>query len=120
MKKQLLSIVGGKALNHIFRAVPSIYVPFKGKFPLAEDYQVERFYNIVQSVKYLEDIKEEWIQNIIIQGAKISDIEDGFMAWLSERGKLNQFPNLTKEEKADLLVKFMDKNCLDLGALKIN
>ena len=120
MKKTLLSIKGGKALNYIFRKTPSIYVPFKGKFPLAEEHQVEFFYKLVQTEKYFEDIEQQWVQNIIEQGAKIYDIDKGFTNYLESMNKYKIFPNLTKEEKADLLVKFMDKNCLDLGALKIN
>ena len=115
--KTLASIIGGKAISYIFSERPSLFVPFEGKFPLAKDYQREAIMNEVCGTHYFEDIEEEWIKDLIKKGAQIYDIDQGFKAFLGDRKKT--YNALPESERAELLAEFMDKNCLDIGALRI-
>lgn len=117
--KKLLSHQGGKALQYIYLDKPSVYVPFKGEFPLAQDYQKELIFQRISENKHLDDIPEEWIKDIIVKGEKIYDVEMAFKDYLSEVGKLKEFTKLNNSEKADLLTAFMDANCLTLEYFKL-
>ena len=115
--KTLTSIIGGKAISYIFSERPSFFVPFEGNFPLAKDYQREAIMNEVCGTHYFEDIEEEWNKDLIKKGAQIYDIDQGFKAFLGDRKKT--YNALPESERAELLAEFMDKNCLDIGALRI-
>ena len=117
--KKLLSIQGGKALQYIFLDKPSVYVPFVGDFPLAQKYQRDLIFKRITENKYLDEIPEEWIKEIIVKGETIYDIEMAFMDYLREVNKLKGFSKLKNSEKADLLVNFMDKNCITMEYLKL-
>lgn len=115
--KTLSSDIGGKALPYIFEEKPSLFVPFKGNFPLAKEYQREVITNAICGTHYFEEIEQEWIKQIIKKGAEIYDIDQSFKTFLGNRTKT--FNSLPASEKADILAEFMDKNCLDMGALRI-
>ena len=117
--KTLTSIIGGKAITYIFTEQPSLFVPFKGNFPLAKEYQREVIMKEVCGTHYFEDIEEEWIKDLIKKGAQIYDIDQGFKSFLGKRNLLRTYNTLPESEKADLLTEFMDENCLDIGALRI-
>ena len=117
--EKILSVQGGKATQYIFKDKPSKYVPFKGKFPLAEEYQQKIIYERIQNNKHLDDIPEEWIRELIVKGEKMYDIEDAFQDYLRDMGKFDGFLKLKNSEKADLLLSFMDKNCISMEALKM-
>lgn len=115
--KTLTSIIGGKAITYIFTEQPSLFVPFEGNFPLAKEYQREVIMNEVCGTHYFEDIEEEWIKDLIKKGAQMYDIDQGFKAFLGSRTRI--YNALPESEKAEILAEFMDKNCLDIGALRI-
>lgn len=117
--KKLLSIQGGKALQYIFLEKPSVYVPFVGNFPLAHEYQRDLIFKRITENEHLDEIPEEWIKEIIVKGETIYDIEMAFMDYLREVNKLKEFAKLKNSEKADLLVNFMDKNCITMEYLKL-
>lgn len=117
--KKILSIQGGKATQYIFKDKPSKYVPFKGTFPLAEPYQRDLIYNRIHENKHLDEIPEEWIRELIVKGEKMFDIEDAFQDYLRDAGMFDKFEKLKNSEKADLLLAFMDKNCISVEALKM-
>lgn len=118
-EKTILSIIGGKATRYIFNDKPSMYIPFKGNFPLAKEYQKEYIIDIIHGTHYFEDIEEEWVKEIIKKGAQIYDIETSFTTYLEKRNIRNEFLKLPASEKADILAEFMDAECLDMGALRI-
>lgn len=117
--KKLLSIQGGKATQFIFKDKPSMYIPFKGDFPLAQNYQTELIYQRIHEHKHLDEIPEEWIRDLIVKGEKMYDIEEGFVNYLEDIGKKDSFKNLKNAEKADLLMKFLDDNCISIESLNI-
>ena len=96
--KKLLSIQGGKALQYIFLDKPSVYVPFVGDFPLAQKYQRDLIFKRITENKYLDEIPEEWIKEIIVKGETIYDIEMAFIDYLREANKLKGFLKLKNSE----------------------
>ena len=60
------------------------------------------------------------MQTAVLQGEQMVAIDQGFQDWLQKNGKLDNFFKLSKGDKASLLVKFMDENCLDIQRLQIN
>lgn len=110
--KELLSSLGGKATQYIFKKKPSRYIPFKGNFPLAQDWQHKQISDAIHNHKYLDEIEDENIQTIISKGAKMFDLENSFTDFLDKIGSLEKFPKLKADEKADLLVRWMDISCV--------
>ena len=120
MSKILLSRQGsGQIVRYIFESKPSAYVPFKGMFPLLPEWRMDEYYKLLQSKSYLEDCPE-WMQAAVLQGEQMVTIDNGFQEFLKKNGKLEEFFKLDKGEKANLLVKFLDENCLGLERLQIN
>ena len=120
MEKKILSVQGGKALQYIFLEKPSVYVPFQGTFPLAQNYQKDIILKRIQENQHLDDIPEEWIRDIIVKGEKMYDIEVTFCDYLTQKGNRKEFSKLKNAEKADLLNEFMSENCISVQFLKIN
>lgn len=120
MEKILLSKQGGGVIvRYIFEERPSDYVPFKGTFPLLPAWRQTEYYNQLDSHEYLEDCPD-WMQTAVLKGEQMVAIDQGFQDWLQKNGKLDNFFKLSKSDKASLLVKFMDENCLDIQRLQIN
>ena len=105
MAKLLLSIQGGRASGYLFEKKPSELIPFKGEFPILEDYQKTSFYKEIQSHMYLDECPE-WVQN-------------AFPTYLQEEGLETSFMKMKASEKSTILVKWMNDNSLSLERLKI-
>lgn len=119
MKKSILSKVACNAPSFLFSKKPSLYIPFKGKFPVVEEYQISKWNKEFNENVFVEDCSE-WFQETIAKSRRMEAIENNFIDYLKNIGEFDTFFKLKADEKADLLVKFMDKNCLDIGSLKIN
>lgn len=118
MSKKLLSHQAGKATQYIFSKKPSVYVPFKGEFPVVEEWRERDFYDQATSHAYLDECPE-WMQKAVIRGEQMYDIDTGFREYLKEEGVYDKFLKMSASEKSDYLVKFLDKNCLGIDRLKI-
>ena len=119
MKKNIVSQVAWNAPRYLFNKKPSQYVPFKGKFPIVENYQQTKWQKEFDETLWLED-GSEWFQETVAKARRMEAIEQGFIEFLRQANEYGDFLQLNASEKADLLAKYMDKNCLDIGALKIN
>lgn len=119
MRKSIISKVACNAPKFLFGKKPSLYVPFKGKFPIVQDYQISKWQKEFDNHIFVEDCSE-WFQETVAKSRRMEAIENNFIDYLKNTGDYDTFFKLKSPEKADLLVKFMDKNCLDMGALKIN
>lgn len=111
MPKLLLSIQGGRALHYMFKKVPSDLIPFKGKFPLVEDYRLRDVYKELQQHRYLDECSD-WVQKAVINGDNIYLLVEGFENYLKKVGKYDKKDSLSETEKAELLARFMDENCI--------
>jgi len=120
MSEVLLSqFAAGTIVGYIFAERPSVYVPFKGDFPVLPKWRLEEYNENLDKCKHIEDCPE-WMQMAIVKGERLRSIDEGFQAWLKKNGKFNDFLKLDKGEKATLLVKYFDDSCLGLDALQIN
>lgn len=118
--KQLNSIVGGKAMPYISTEKPGLFVPFKGNFPLATMVECDIIGEIIEEVKYFEDIKEDWVKEILVKGAKMYDIDQGFNSYLYNKGFRDfEFLKLDNSKKSDLLMDFLEENCMTIDFLKV-
>lgn len=118
MAKLLLSIQGGRASRYLFEEKPSELIPFKGEFPILEDYQKTSFYKEIQSHMYLDECPE-WVQNAVLKGDSIWAMDNGFRIYLQEEGVETSFMKMKASEKSTILVKWMNANSLSLERLKI-
>lgn len=116
--KTILSKVAGGVLKYITATKPSNIIPFKGDFPIIEEYEIKKFNDEVDKTEYLEDASE-WMQRVCSQGNKIRLIEESFIQYLEDHGLTEQFENMNVADKSTVLVKFMDKNCLTLDYFRI-
>ena len=117
--EEMLSSLGGKATQYIFKKKPSRYIPFKGDFPLAKEWQHQQITDAIHNHRYLSEIKEVNVQEIISKGAKMYDLENSFTDFLQKIGQLDGFLKLPADKKADLLVRWMDANCVTTQYLNI-
>lgn len=118
MAKLLLSIQGGRASRYLFEKIPSELIPFKGKFPILEEYQKTSFYKEIQSHMYLDECSE-WVQDAVLKGYSIWAMDNGFRVYLQQEGLETSFMKMKASEKSTILVKWMNANSLDLKRLKI-
>lgn len=119
-RERLVSVVGGRANRVVNLSKPSKLIPFKGKFPLLEPYQMESFQKAIQETMYIDELPED-IQNVVMKGNRIVLLEQGFQKYLSEVGlKVSDFLSLSNSEKSNYLIQWMDKDCIDYNQLKID
>ena len=118
MKKQIVSKAAGRAEIYLFSKTPSNYVPFRGEFPVVENYQRDKWFEELNNHFYLEDCSE-WFQETVAKAQKMEAIDEGFKDFLQERGSFDGFGKLNAAEKSDLLLKYMDANQITLNYLKI-
>lgn len=119
-KERLVSVVGGRANKVVGLSKPSELIPFKGKFPLLEPYQMESFHKAIEETMYIDDLPED-IQSVVMKGNRIVLLEQGFQKYLSEVGmKISDFLNLNNSDKSNYLVQWMNKDCIDFKQLKID
>ena len=119
MKKSIISKVACNAPKFLFQDKQSGYIPFKGKFPIVEKYQIGKWEEEFKNHLFVEECSE-WFQETVAKSRRMEAIENGFIEYLKEIGEFDQFFKLKDAEKADLLVKYMDKNSMDIASLKIN
>lgn len=118
MKKNLLSKVASDSASYLFSKKPSTFIPFKGKFPILDDYLYSKWQEEFEKHAYLEDCSE-WFQESVAKARRMSTLENGFREYLHDTGDYDNFTELDASEKADLLVKFLNKNNLTIEYLKI-
>jgi hypothetical protein len=118
MAKLLLSIQGGRSAEYCFKKIPSEFIPFKGEFPIVENYRFNLLYQQIRDHRYLDEC-DLWVQDAIIKADRIFLMEKRFKEYLEKQGKLDTFQELSNPEKATLLVKFMDSDCLGWDSLTI-
>jgi hypothetical protein len=118
-RERKLSVMAGRASKVVALKKPSNLIPFRGKFPLLEAYQVKPYLEAVQSTDNLEDLSEEF-QKITEKGNRIVVLEDGFKQYLSGFGiSPSDFDNLSNSEKSDKLINWMAHDCIDFSQLTI-
>ena len=118
-RERLVSIVGARASRYVDLKTPSKIIPFKGNFPLLEPYQVASYYEAIQNTMNLEDLSEE-LQRVTEKGNRIALMEEGFKEYLeSNRLSIEDFMKLKNSEKADKLIAWMNKDCIDFTQLTI-
>lgn len=116
---RLVSVIGGKASLYVTKTKPSELIPFRGKFPLIENYQKEDFFNAIENTQYVEELSPEF-QRIVELGYRIATFEDGFIEYLSQFNITPQkFVELSNVEKSDKLLEWLNKDCIDFSQLTI-
>lgn len=115
----LSQFAAGTIVGYIFADKPSQYIPFKGDFPILPKWRLEEYNENLDKYQRIEQCPE-WMQMAIVRGDRVRSIDEGFQKWLDKRNKLLTFKSLKNTEKADLLVKYLDENSLDLTSLYIS
>ena len=118
MGKVVLSKIAGLVQPYIREKKPSEYVPFKGQFPLLEPNQYEDYQKEIEGKMWLEDCSD-WVQDIILKGEQIAIIDRGFVKFLRDNNKYTDFISMKSSEKADELIRYMNANCMELSAIRI-
>ena len=119
MAKILVSIAAAQANRYIKEKKPSDIIPFKGNFPLLENYKYDKYNDAIFHTEFVEDCPD-WVQNVIKKGQRIFLIENGFKDYLRNNGiSLITFSKMNNADKADELVRFMNTSSLTLDDLKI-
>lgn len=120
MNKLLVSIYAGKAENVINFKKPSVLIPFKGDFPLLKQWQRNSWNEILDNEMYVEECPL-WAQKIMIQGARMFDIEEGFKSYLHQNNiPIEQFNKKSNSDKATELIRFFNASSLTLDSLNIS
>ena len=118
MKKTILSKAAANATAYLFVEKPSSLVPFSGDFPIVKDYQRDKWKEEFENNFWLEDCSE-WFQDTVAKYQRMEVIHDEFSDYLDKLGKLDNFNKLSNSEKADLLMAYLDKNCMTLAYLNM-
>ena len=103
--------------DYVFAKKPNRRIPFKGDFPIVKNWEVSKWREEMDSHIHLDECSE-WFQETVAKGMKIESISTAFNEYLNNVG-VDNFDSLKNEEKADWLVRFMNKNCMTLNALRI-
>lgn len=119
MRNDMVSVLAGQIDRYVNLKTPSEYVPFKGNFPLVKTYQMDEYLLDIRSNEKLNTCKD-WVKDVILQGQQIYLIENGFIQYLKDDNIFDTFDKMKSNEKADILIKFMNKNNLGLERLQIN
>lgn len=118
-KERLVSIVGGRASLYVALKTPSNIIPFKGDFPLLKPIYEDEYREAIRNTMYVEDLSEEF-QKIVSKGNRIALMEEGFKEFLRDNGiSTDNFLKLKNSEKSDLLINWMNKDCIDFTQLNI-
>ena len=119
-KKILISHYAAKANRYIFSKKPSDIVPFKGKFPIVEDYKLSDYNDEILNKEYLEDCSE-WVQKVVIAGELMHSIDTGFKEYLNDSNiSIEDFEKKPNSEKANELIRYFNSRSLSLDALNIS
>lgn len=120
MAKILVSIAAAQANLFIKYNKPSDIIPFKGKFPLLENYKIEDYNKIIFNTQFVEDCPD-WVQDILLKGQRMYLIDSNFRNYLKDNGiSIDEFHKKSNSDKADELIRFLNANSLSISSLKIN
>lgn len=115
----LSQFAAGTIVGYIFADKPSQYIPFKGNFPILPKWRLEEYNENLDKFQTIPQCPD-WMQEALVKGERVRSIDEGFQNWLRKHNKLNDFKKFNNDEKATLLVRYLDENCLDLSSLQIN
>lgn len=119
-REQLVSVVGGRAARFVNTSKPSELIPFKGKFPLLETWEVRAYQKAIQGTELIENLPPRF-QEIVMKGSRMALMEQGFRQYLSQRNISEvDFQKLDSPHKSDYLIDWMNTDCIDFSSLKIN
>ena len=118
-RERLVSVVGSRASKYVGLKKPSKIIPFKGKFPLLEPYQIALYNEAIQNTEKLEDLSKEF-QKITEKGNRIALLEQGFQRYLESYNiSVDMFMKMKNSDKSDKLINWMNKDCIDFSQLII-
>lgn len=120
MNYNLVSTVGTCAKDYVLRKKPSELIPFRGKFPLLKNYEYEHYISEMDVTPFVKDLSPQF-QEATNKGFQIYTMEKSFEKYLSDiKISVEDFKKLGNKEKADNLISWMNKSCLDFSSLDIN
>lgn len=118
-RERLASIVGGRASKYVDLKKPSELIPFRGRFPLLEPYQVPLYKKAIRDTKYVEELSEEF-QKVTEKGNRIALLEEGFLDYLTDYNiSKGDFLKMNNSEKSNKLINWLNKDCIDFTQLTI-
>lgn len=119
-RNQLTSFVGGLALRVIFLEKPSIYIPFKGDFPMVKNFDQKEVIELLQTTRLVKDLPED-VQNKVMRASQMALMEKEFREDLKRAGVNEEnWKSLDNADKANLLVDWLERNNLSMESLKVN
>lgn len=118
MDKSRVFDLGNEVLGVVSEKVPSIFIPFRGKFPLLNEGLKDEYYSYVSSSKTMDEVPA-WVRDIVYKGLKIKRMEDGFKEYLRSNGIFDKFSKMSNSDKSTELVRFLNANSMDLEHLEI-
>lgn len=119
MRERKLSVIGGRASKVVALKKPSQLIPFRGNFPLLEQYEIKPYLEAVQSSENIEDLSERF-QKVTELGNRIVLLEDGFVRYLAGFNiSPDDFMKLSNSDKSDKLMSWLNHDCIDFSQLKI-
>lgn len=115
--KNLVSIFAAKANKYIKEEKPSELIPFKGEFPILTTDKYQDYNDVIFNTGYLEDCPE-WVQEVILKGERIYEIENSFIDYLRNHNiPIESFKKKSSSDKATELMRFLNANSLTLNSL---
>lgn len=118
MRERLVSVLAGRAIPFLRESKPSELLPFTGNFPIiGSNTEMNNYLEVVQSKFLLEDLDDK-NQRITLAGNKISLMHNSFKEYLKNNNMT--FEELSSKEKTNVMLEWMQKDCLTPEALKIN
>ena len=119
MRERKLSVMGGRASKVVALKKPSNLIPFKGNFPLLEQYEIKPYLEAIQSTENIEDLSERF-QKITELGNRIVLLEEGFIGYLAGFNiSPDDFSKMSNSDKSDKLISWLNHDCIDFSQLKI-
>ena len=111
--------LANKVLGIVSLSKPSVFIPFKGNFPLLNPALEEKYYEEVSTSKTMQE-SPVWVQDIINKALKIKRIDDGFKDYLKYNGIFYKFQDMSNSDKATELMRFLNANSMTLDYLNIS
>lgn len=119
MRENLVSVVGGRAVDFVDSKTPSKLIPFQGEFPILENYKLPGFMEAIRNTEFINELSEEH-QEAVRKGDSMATLEKNFEKYLRDKGiDKYSFLKKTNSEKSDILVRWMEDNNVDSNRLNI-
>jgi hypothetical protein len=117
---KITSVRIGKIISVLQLKRPSPILPFLGNFPLVPEIQYEFFLNQTKKAHRFEELGEQ-IKQIVYKAEKIVFYHNSFKKHLIDIEELGVkgFKLLSIKEQEDAFYRWMFKNKIDVGLLKI-